>query len=215
MGMRADQNAVLKALANRDATATALCSHLALSRKSALAALGRLMQKRLIERVNPGNARNLESVDPIYRVTPAGAEIVASGKRITSGPNGPLTGLRKGSQDTFRARLWRALRIQKKATIPQLVEIARAKKDAEDVDSNAFRYLQALTRAGVVAKLPSREKGFAPSSNGFVRWALVRDLGPLAPQAGAKYLVDFNAQDGTGIVPYVAKIQPSERKARR
>jgi len=202
---RADQNAVFDALADRTATVTALCGALAIPRKSALAALGKLMQKRLVARVNPGNAQNFERVEALYGVTKQGREFIARGARITSSPNGPMTGVRKGSQDTFRARLWRALRIQKKATIPALVEIARLPKDAEDVNSNALRYLQALARAGVVAKLPSRQKGFAPSSNGFLRWALIRDLGPLAPCASAKHLVDPNATGDAQFIPYGAK----------
>ena len=170
-------------------------------RKQVLECIGRLAKRKLVERTNPGRTLRNQT-EPFYRATKAGVRFVDEGKRVTSGPTGPHTGVRRGSQESFRARLWRALRIQKKATIPDLIEVARNARDAENITSNALRYLQALESAGIVAKLPTREKGHAPSSPGFIRWAILRDLGPLAPAAGAKRLVDPNAVGDARFIPY-------------
>ncbi len=203
------QNAVLAILAAAPASATAICEASKSRRKPVLLALGKLMQKKLVARLNPGNAGNFGRIEPVYGVTKKGAEFVAAGKRVTSGANGPFTGIAKRNQDTFRARLWRALRIKKKATIPELIEIVRTKTDGESVESNALHYLRALTRAGVVAELPTREKGYALTSPGFIRWALVRDLGPLAPIVSKKHLIDLNAPSHAATIAY-AEVERKE-----
>ncbi|MGH6887956.1 MAG: hypothetical protein ACREHF_01965 [Rhizomicrobium sp.] len=161
-------------------------------RKNILECLGRLMQKKLVARANRRTGF-CDRSEPLYAATPAGRAFVASGKRITSGPNGPHTGAGKPREGTFRQRLWNAFRIQKKATLPQLIEIAREARDGR-VESNALSYLKSLVRAGVAARLPAREKGLALTSPGHVRFALIRDLGPLAPCAGKSHLVNLNAR---------------------
>jgi hypothetical protein len=60
--------------------------------------------------------------------------------------------------------------------------------------SVARTYLLLLCRAGVALRLRDREPGFAPSSNGFVRYALMKDLGPIAPVTRANALFDPNAR---------------------
>ncbi len=202
-----DSNAVLRLLAQGpwELSAGEIVAHLKPQpkRKQLLEALGRLMQRKLVERVKPMRQANFERIEPHYRLTPGGRDFVAAGKRVTSGPNGPLAGVRDRGQQTFRARLWRALRIARKATIPELIEIARDKTDTEAVPANAFVYLKYLARAGVVAKLPTRERGHAITSPGFTRWALLRDLGPLAPIAAAKHLVDPNATGDARFIGYL------------
>jgi len=65
--------------------------------------------------------------------------------------------------------------------------------DTADVEATA-RQVAALARAGIVTKLAARAKGFAPTSNGHVRYAIIRDLGPIAPSAGALFVTDHNAR---------------------
>lgn len=172
------------------------------TRKRVLEALGKLMQKKLVARVN--RQTGFEPVEPVYQATAAGREFVIAGKRVTSGPNGPLTATRVREGETFRQRLWNALRIQKKATLPQLIEIARDKRDG-NVEANALKYMGALVRAGVAVRLPTREKGHALTSPGHVRWALIRDLGPRAPQAARSHLVNLNEpRHPEKLIPYGA-----------
>lgn len=200
------QNLILQLLARskQPVSVTSIAESLALAdpppRKRALEALGKLMQKKLVERAN--KQTGFKPVEPEYQTTKAGRDFIASGKRVTSGPNGPLAGVRKGPDNTFRQRLWNAFRIQKKATLPQLIEIAREKRDG-NVEANALKFLKSLVRAGVAARMPTREKGHALTSPGHVRFALVRDLGPRAPQAANRHLVNLNATDDVDrFIPY-------------
>jgi DNA-binding PadR family transcriptional regulator len=171
-------------------------------RKNILECLGRLLQKKFIERAN--KQTTAAPVEPRYRPTQLGREFAASGKRITSGPNGPLTGVRKPREGSFRQRFWNAFRITRKATLPQLIELAREQKDG-NVDANALKYMKALERAGVATRLPTKEKGHALTSPGHVRFALIRDLGPTAPGAANKHLVNLNAKtDAERFIPYGA-----------
>ena len=52
----------------------------------------------------------------------------------------------------------------------------------ERVRRGAVRYLNSLARAGIVWRMSKRETGVALTSNGFIRYRLVHDLGPQAPQ---------------------------------
>jgi predicted transcriptional regulator len=113
-----------------------------------------------------------------YRRTPKGDKFIADGKAFRSGPTMP-SGPRPSS-DGLRARAWHALRMLKKATLPEIIEIADAGAQ-KSPSTNLYRYFAALIRAGVMAKLDVREAGAAMTSNGFVRWSLIRDLGPAAP----------------------------------
>jgi len=174
--------------------------------------LGLLMRKKL---VLPANRRgNMMAVAPLYEASDLGRALIQKGGRVTSGPNGKHTGPRAQRADCLRARFWNALRIKKKATVADIVEASRRESDglAGVVVDNARHYLTALVRAGIATKMNLREPGYAPSSNGFIRFALVRDLGPLAPAAAANGVYDPNSRT---LVPYsieAAKI--SKRKAR-
>jgi hypothetical protein len=201
------QTQLLQLLAKQPHTITSIVRHLEMcsfpaGRKAIISALGKLMQKKLVARVKGRTGGFGTPDEPIYGILPAGVTVVKSGKRITSGPNGKLTGIRKPQPNSFRARLWRAMRIQKKFTIPQLLELVRVKTDAATIDNSAMKYLAALARAGVVAKLPTREKGYALTSPGHVRWALIRDFGPLAPVVSTKHLIDANAEGDARFIPY-------------
>ena len=199
-----DQNSLLRLFVPLGAVAEPMTiSTLALRakepRKAVIACLGRLTAKKLVERVTKRKGFGAGE-EPLYVATKTGAAFARAGKRLTSGPNGPHTGARKPIEGSFRARLWNAFRMQKKATLNSLIEIARLPSDGDQVANNALKFMNALVRAGVAARLPTREKGYAPTSNGFVRFALIRDLGPLQPVAGTVSLI--NPNEGERFIPY-------------
>jgi hypothetical protein len=121
-------------------------------RKNTLTALGKLMQKNLVVRANRPQRFN-DTTPPEYVATPAGVAFVKSGKRIQPGNRGPR-GLRRNAANTFRQRIWNAFRIQKKATIPELAELAREKGDGDAATRNAQAFLNSLCKAGIAARLP-------------------------------------------------------------
>lgn len=144
-----------------------------LPKKEVSRAAGQLVLRELAERTARG----------CYQLTAAGAAFKAGGERIASGPRRgvPRTGRRR-TADTLRDRLWAALRIRGKASIPELLELALADGErAETSYDNAKSFLRLLRRAGYLIEL-RRERGAAPSSNGFKRYGLVRDSGPETPQ---------------------------------
>ncbi|KMK68557.1 hypothetical protein [Puniceibacterium sp. IMCC21224] len=130
-----------------------------------------------------------------YQLSLHGREALDSNRVITSGPNGPLKSTRK-HRNSFRARAWRAMRVRRVFTMADLIS------DAEDGngrhESNLSRYLGVLKQAGYVVELARRTPGSATTSNGYKRFRLVRDTGPIAPVHVAKteVLHDFNLEEG-------------------
>jgi hypothetical protein len=180
------------------------------ARKRVINRLGCLMKHRLVERAPDAENRERkfgESGDvAFYRATKEGRAFVKAGKRVKCGRQGPLTGAAAPREDTYRARLWKVLRTARKATVPELVEAAATdtatKAALTRATNQAQIYVKALVRAGVAAVLPVKAKGYAPTSNGFKRFALVRDLGPLAPSTRASGLFDPNTRE---TIPYAPK----------
>lgn len=205
----ADQTAVLKLLARSKAPLTVTrilqrCGQMDLppARRVMVAALGRLMAKKLIERAGDDGTVATSFSDrarprAFYRATETGREFIRAGKRITSGNNGKWNAPTRVLPDTQRQKFWSALRIAKKATLADLASAAGG--DAEKAIENARKYLKGLSRAGVVALLPVRAQGHAPSSPGFVRYAIARDLGREAPVVAKKGVFDPNART---TIPY-------------
>lgn len=151
----------------------------------------RLLKHGLIERVGPG----------CHQLTDAGRAMLASGLTLRSGPNGSQPGKRIFS-DTARVRAWAALRIRRKASMPELIALVVRGDDRErDIESNLGKYLRALAKAGYVKALPRREPGLAPTSNGYVRYLLLKDTGPLAPvwRPAKETVYDPNTEEETPI----------------
>jgi hypothetical protein len=152
-----------------------------LSPRQASDGVAALVRRGLAERVDGAGRPVSAGFRPLYyRATDAGRSAAAEGARVTSGPMGSHTGRRAAVQGTFRARLWRALRVLRKATVPDLVRLAGTGEEA-DAEGNAHKYLAALTRSGHVVVLSGRAKGRAQGSNGFKQFVLAKDTGPLAP----------------------------------
>lgn len=113
-------------------------------------------------------------------LTESGREAAAAGKTLRSGPTAWTSP--KVNKDSLRIRAWRAMRIRRKFSIPDLCMLV-AQGGEKDIESNVGKYVRALTRAGYLIEMPKRERGTALTSNGFKRWWLQDDMdtGPLAP----------------------------------
>jgi hypothetical protein len=164
------QTAVLNALAGGccltiDRLAEVLTG---MARRQLTNAAARLIERGLVERVERG----------CFRLTGDGRAAQASGVVIKSGPRGPMQ-RKRPVRDSLNTRLWRAIRLRRKFTIPALLELAV--RDETSPRHGAERFVRALERAGYLHRLPKREAGTSPTSNGHVRWVLVRDTGSLPP----------------------------------
>ncbi|MGD9539055.1 MAG: type IV toxin-antitoxin system AbiEi family antitoxin domain-containing protein [Alphaproteobacteria bacterium] len=114
-----------------------------------------------------------------YRLTEAGRRARDAMTPITSGPRGRHTGARKVGADSIAAQVWRCLRAKRAATVPDILAVITT--EAKEPARVIRLYLNALQAADYVGRAVKREAGIAPTSNGFVRWLLLRDTGPEAP----------------------------------
>jgi|GEM_PF-6825194 len=110
------------------------------------------------------------------------ADVAASGRPP---PAKPVKKPRFKYETTLADRLWRALRLVRKASVAQLVELAA--RPGEQGIANAQQILGVWKRHGVVRQL---KHGRPP------RYLLVRDLGPLTPRPSDRYerVWDANAR---------------------
>lgn len=155
-----------------------------LSRRQISDGAARLVMRDYLERVETG----------CYRLTPAGIAAAQVGETITCGPWKPDTArTRKPVRDTFRRRLWSAMRMGGVFTIADLVMAAARPRDGNP-ENNAARYVRYLALAGYVEAQRSRQRGVKLTSNGFKRYRLVKNTGPLAPVYRPKVnaLHDYN-----------------------
>lgn len=148
-----------------------LDANLPLTRRQISDGAAKLILRGLAERVEAG----------CYQLTPAGQQALAAGTTITSGPRGRHTGgMRKAPRDTLRQRAWTAMRMSGAFTIGDIAMAAGRAGDAAP-ETNVQRYLHRLKKAGYVTELQVRARGTALTSNGFKRFRLLKDTGPLAP----------------------------------
>lgn len=169
-------------------------------RRQVINQLGRLMNAGLAVSHKGGNTRIGEGPKATYSATAGGKAHVAAGNRIKSGPKGKRTGLTTYPQGA-RQRFWEAIRYLKKSTLAEMVEMVRRDDDPPPalMIDNARQYFRKLSRAGIVVVMGARAAGDAPTSNGFIRYALLpgKDLGPIAPRAGRNFVTDHNAGNAT------------------
>ena len=113
-------------------------------------------------------------------LTDSGREAVAAGIKLHSGPTQWTSP--KVNKDSLRIRVWRAMRIRRKFSIPDL-ELLVAQGGEKDITNNIGKYVRALAKAGYLVELAKREAGTAITSNGFKRYWLPedKDTGPQAP----------------------------------
>jgi len=165
-------------------------------RKQIIKAVGKLIKSGLAERSKYARPDfGGDKIEVEYRATAEGIKHHLSGKMVGTVFSGSRKNLPKPKADV-RQRLWDALRIKKKATVWELVELIHRQGDADPVKvtKNGLTYFNLLSRAGVVVRMQARARGYSPTSNGFLRFALVNDLGPIAPSAGARFVTDHNAR---------------------
>lgn len=86
-------------------------------------------------------------------------------------PRGATT--RRIDRGNGRYRMWQSMRIKRVFTVPFLVATA------EVTETNASKYLHALSRAGFVRQ----ERAPVGRTGGHGIWRLLRDSGPDAPRA--------------------------------
>ncbi|EFO32468.1 conserved hypothetical protein [Roseibium sp. TrichSKD4] len=163
-----------------------------LTRRQISDGAGSLIMRGLLERVEVG----------CYRLTPNGQQAAMEGRIISSGPYRPDRGRCRAAQpNTLRQRAWNAMRMSGAFTIGDLV-MAAACGVEKDPEGNLRRYLKALVNAGYLVELPVRAASSKLTSNGFKRFRLVRDTGPVAPvwRHRSKGLFDHNLGDSGEIV---------------
>lgn len=129
-----------------------------------------LHKNGFIKRVEPG----------CYRITQAGIIALDVQQSMRSGPKGETNV--KIHKNTLRVRIWRAIRIRKSFSIPELEGIV-ATGEEKDIVSNIGKYLRALESAGYLIRMNKRLRGSSLTSNGYLRWRLdpLKDTGPQAP----------------------------------
>lgn len=133
--------------------------------------------------------------DGCFRLTPVGdVARLAAAEPLRKGPTGPHTGLRKPrAAQTFQQRLWKVLRLNPKATVSRLVQLAGDGRQKQETRT-AQHYLLLLRRGGIVVEMRQRAEPNYPNSRGEKRWMVVNDLGPEAPiwRAGKRAFFDPN-----------------------
>lgn len=121
-----------------------------------------------------------------YRLTPAGLLAAENGKIIIAGArNVEPNSRRSPRRNTFRQRLWNAMRMSGTFTAGDVIMAARGTRDVYP-EQNAASYINRLRRAGYLMEMPRRVPGTARTSNGYKQYRLVRDTGPVAPVWNAR-----------------------------
>lgn len=115
-----------------------------------------------------------------HTITEEGKAAMAEGLKLRSGPKQWTAP--KVNKNSLRIKVWRAMRIRSKFSIPELTMLV-AEGGEKNIVSNIGKYLRALEKAGYIVKMPKREKGTSLTSNGHIRYWLLpeRDSGPQAP----------------------------------
>jgi hypothetical protein len=162
------QVAVLSSIGDEAVNLNDLESRLPIPRPALIAATGRLVIRGLLEREEEG----------VFRRSPEGLRVLRDGLKI----GGDSAKRRKEPvySNSLRQRAWAAMRLTKRFTVGSLTELAvKNEKDGED---SIRRFCLALTQAGYLAELPTRQRGTVAGSNGFKQWRLIRDTGEHAPR---------------------------------
>ncbi len=176
-------------------TTAALAAATGIDRHDVVNVVDRLSKRGLVTKAKLGK----------YQRTAAGDRVIAEGRVIRPGPSRPgidaggkpqeraIRGDRADGGNTLVTRAWRALRHQRKATIPELLEIAATGNEKWPA-GQVGKYLKILSEHGIVAAITRRKDGIAPTTNGFKQWVLLKDLGPKPPmwRASKRQLVDRN-----------------------
>lgn len=164
-----------------------LVDHTGLSPKQVEQACLKLRKHGLLEKCEQG----------CHTITEAGqAAITQSVKlRMRSGPKAHTAP--KINKNSLRIKVWRAIRIRQKFSIPELAMLV-AEGGEKDITSNIGKYVRALEKARYLVKLTKRDAGSAITSNGHHRYWLNPEFntGPQAPvwRVAKKTVFDPNTE---------------------
>ena len=123
-----------------------------------------------------------------------GLEWLVMGKSITSGPNGPRPMTTEGT--SLRSRLWRAIRLMKKGTIADLLELAERGTEGNAYASSK-EYLNALVRSGHLIRMTRRGERQIVNGQTPTRYCLAVDSGPFPPQFNRRQRRVFDPNTGS------------------
>lgn len=179
---------VLQQIAAGNSTLAGLDFTLGAGRKAIVKAV-QVLKRRGLAQTHQVRAGEVSGPAPgTYRLTEAGEAFAESGRDINPGqgerPRQKTVGLRE--------RAWWHFRAHKVATMKELLN-THAEGDEKAAHINVYKYLMALEKAGILARLAHRAP--ARQSKGLVLWRLARDLGPKAPvwRQVAKTVFDPNS----------------------
>lgn len=118
-----------------------------------------------------------------FTITPAGIDFIKRDTPMPVGPAFPVTReTRRRPVRTARQKFWIAMRMKRRFTVHDLVEIA-AEPDSWKSLVNARSYVRKLELAGYLVRIGKRVPGTSPASRGAIMFQLVRDTGETAPSA--------------------------------
>lgn len=143
-----------------------------------------LRRRGLVERLDIG----------LYKLTEQGEKVRAEGIALKNGPRKKQSAPHRRTAP-FREAFWRALRLSDDAiTIGDALSLIPEEIHGSNPAHNAHQYLRRLIAAGYVKAMDWREPGTAVTSNGFKRYRLLKNTGPLAPFWSLKdgKLIDLN-----------------------
>jgi hypothetical protein len=126
--------------------------------------------------------------------TKAGIQAKEAGVSLTSASNyqRAVVGDIRVRRVSLKQRLWRALRILRKATLKDLLALAATGEESAAAN-NARHYLKVLIDTGFVHRFARRGSG------GVLRYGLIRDTGPKAPVMRKHEVEDLNTGE---VYPY-------------
>lgn len=164
------QTRVLRHISGKCLSIADIAAELDMARHQVSHAAARLIERGYMERVDAG----------CFQLTASGIAACDSGLVIQSGPRGKHKTVRRMPRISQRQRAWNAMRIHRSFTIRDIVTVV-ARGNYEAAIDNVGRYMRELARAGVLVTQAQREEGVHLKSQGFLRYRLQRDLGPIAP----------------------------------
>ena len=115
-----------------------------------------------------------------HTITGAGRKALDEGANLRSGPKGPQQSGQRHRDPGLRQRAWNVLRMGKKVTIDDIL-MSAVEGGERDAYSNIRKYVRALSRAGYIRSMATREQPLGASTLGCVRWLLIHDTGPDNP----------------------------------
>lgn len=146
--------------------------------------------------------KSQEAIDAVrldcFRCNKNGRAMLKAAEELAARPRKPATH-RPADPKSLRARIWRALRMMGKTTIPELMAICGTEAEQAAPDKlrhSVSTYLANLCTGGYLQRLPKRDKS-AGGQRGNVRYFLLPDknTGPLSPRIGVKGAV-YDANRG-------------------